>query len=238
MSWTTDQPGRPGQAGPLTGKVVVIDPGHHPHNPRHAAAIAALIDAGGFLKACDTVGAETGAGYPESVFTLDVARRARIIMRAAGAAVILTHDGTEEHGPCVNQRAAIGNRAHADVALSIHADAGPPEGYGFAVLVPALVPDSPAGRSMIIEPSRRLAAAMLAHFAAATGQAISTYLGSGGIQPRADLAGLNLSTVPKVFVECANMRNDADAAQVTDARWRQAAAQGIADSIAAFLTAA
>jgi N-acetylmuramoyl-L-alanine amidase len=222
--------------GPLIGKVVVIDPGHHPHNPQHAAGIAALVDAGGFLKPCDTVGAETSAGYPESAFTLDVARRALVIMRAAGATVILTHNGTAAHGPCVNQRAAIGNRAHADAALSIHADAGPPGGYGFAVLVPALVPGSPAG--MITEPSRRLASAMLAGFAAATGQARSTYLGSGGIQLRADLAGLNLSTVPKVFIECANMRNDADAAKVTDARWRQAAAQGIADSIAAFLTAA
>jgi N-acetylmuramoyl-L-alanine amidase len=224
--------------GPLTGKVVVIDPGHHPRNPQHAAEIAVLVEAGGFRKPCNTVGAETGAGYPESAFTLDVARRARVIMRAAGATVILTHDGTAPYGPCVNQRAAIGNRAHADAALSIHADAGPPEGYGFAILVPVLGPGSPAGHSMIIEPSRRLADAMLAGFAAATGQALSTYLGSGGIQPRADLAGLNLSTVPAVFIECANMRNDADAAKVTDARWRQAAAQGIADSMAAFVTAA
>jgi N-acetylmuramoyl-L-alanine amidase len=222
---------------PLTGKVVVIDPGHNPHNPQHAAEIAALVDAGGFRKACDTVGAGTGAGYPESAFTLDVARRALIIVRAAGATVILTHNGAAARGPCVNQRAAIGNRAHADAAISVHADGGPPEGYGFAVLVPALAPHSPAGHSMIIEPSRRLADAMLLHFAAATGQALSTYLGSGGIQPRADLGGLNLSTVPKVFIECANMRNATDAAKVTDARWRQAAAQGIADSIAAFVTA-
>lgn len=222
---------------PLSGKVVVIDPGHNPHNPQHAAEITALVEAGGFLKACDTVGAETGAGYQESAFTLDVARRALVIVRAAGATVTLTHNGTAAYGPCVNQRAAIGNRAHADAVISIHADGGPPEGYGFAVLVPALGPHSPAGHSMIIEPSRRLAGAMLTHFAAAAGQALSTYLGSGGIQPRADLGGLNLSTVPKVFIECANMRNTADAAKVTDARWRQAAAQGIADSIAAFVTA-
>jgi N-acetylmuramoyl-L-alanine amidase len=222
---------------PLTGKVVVIDPGHNPHNPQHAAEIAVLVDAGGFLKACDTIGAETSAGYQESAFTLDVARRTLVIVRAAGATAILTHNGTVAHGPCVSQRAAIGNRAHADAAISVHADAGPPGGHGFAVLVPALAPHSPAGHSTIIEPSRRLADAMLMHFAAATGQALSTYLGSGGIQPRADLAGLNLSTVPKVFIECANMRNAADAAKVADARWRQAAAQGIADSITAFVTA-
>jgi N-acetylmuramoyl-L-alanine amidase len=222
--------------GPLTGKVVVIDPGHNPHNPGHVAEIDTLVNAGGFLKACDTVGAETDAGYPEFDFTLDVARRARAILRAAGAKVILTQNGKTTFGPCVTQRAAIGNRARADAAVSIHADGGPADGYGFAVLVPLLVRNSVADNSMIIEPSRRLADAMLQHFAAVTGQIQSTYLGSGGIQPRGDLGGLNLSIVPKVFIECANMRNAADAAKVTDEHWRQAAARGIADSLAAFVT--
>ncbi len=227
----------PEASGRLAGKVVVIDPGHNPHNPAHVAQIDALVNAGGFLKSCDTVGAETDAGYPEYDFTLDVARRARSILRAAGAKVILTQNGTTSYGPCVTQRAAIGNRARADAAISIHADGGPPDGYGFAVLVPVLVRNADADNSMIIGPSRGLADAILGHFAAATGQVRSTYLGSGGIQPRADLGGLNLSTVPKVFIECANMRNAADAAKVTDERWRQAAARGIADSIAAFVTA-
>jgi N-acetylmuramoyl-L-alanine amidase len=221
----------------LAGKVVVIDPGHNPHNPGHVAQINTLVNAGGFLKSCDTVGAETDAGYPEFDFTLDVARRARSILRAAGAKVILTQNGTTTYGPCVTQRAAIGNRARADAAISIHADGGPPDGYGFAVLVPVVVQNSVADNSMIIEPSGRLADALLVHFAAATGQVRSTYLGSGGIQPRADLGGLNLSTVPKVFIECANMRNAADAAKVASERWRQSAARGIADSIAAFITA-
>ena len=227
----------PVSGGLLTGKVVVIDPGHNPHNPDHVAEIGALVNAGGFLKACDTVGAQTDAGYPEFDFTLDVARRARVILRAAGAKVILTQNGRTSYGPCVSQRAAIGNRARADAAVSIHADGGPPDGHGFAILVPVLVRNSSAGNSMIIGPSRRLADAMVRHFAAATGQVISTYLGAGGIQHRADLGGLNLSTVPKVFIECANMRNAADAARVTDAGWRQAAARGLADSIAAFVTA-
>jgi N-acetylmuramoyl-L-alanine amidase len=48
---------------------------------------------------------------------------------------------------------------------------------------------------------------------------------------------LNLSRVPKVFVECANMRNPTDAALVTDPGWRQRAATGIADGITDFLAA-
>jgi N-acetylmuramoyl-L-alanine amidase len=227
----------PEPAGPLAGKVVVIDPGHNPHNPDHVAEIDSLVPAGGFLKACDTVGTETDAGYPEFDFTLDVARRARRILQAAGAKVILTQNGHTAYGPCVNRRAEIGNQARADAVVAIHADGGPPDGYGFAVLVPELIHNAEADNSMIIGASRRLADAMLRHFAAATGQVTSTYLGQGGIQPRNDLAGLNLSTVPKVFIECANMRNAGDALKVTNPRWRQAAAQGIADSLAAFVTA-
>jgi N-acetylmuramoyl-L-alanine amidase len=226
----------PPAGGPLAGKVIVIDPGHNPHNPEHVTEIDALVNAGGFLRACDTVGAETDAGYPEFEFTLDVARQARVILRAAGAKVILTQNGSTAYGPCVTQRAAIGNRARADAAISIHADGGPPDGYGFAVLVPVLVRNLSADNSVIIEPSRYLAEALLKHFAAATSQPLSTYLGSGGIQPRSDLGGLNCSTVPKVFIECANMRNAADAAKVTNEHWRQAAARGIAQSIAAFIT--
>ena len=41
---------------------------------------------------------------------------------------------------------------------------------------------------------------------------ISTYDGADGLQPRDDLAGLNLTTVPKVLIECGNMRNATDAA--------------------------
>jgi N-acetylmuramoyl-L-alanine amidase len=52
---------------------------------------------------------------------------------------------------------------------------------------------------------------------------------------RTDLGGLNLSTVPKVFIECANMRNAADAARVTSPAFRQRAAVGIAAGITAFL---
>ncbi len=227
----------PRDAAPLAGKVVVIDPGHNPNNPDHVAEIGQLVNAGGFMKACDTVGAETDAGYPEFDFTLDVARRAREMLRAAGAKVLLTQDGNVVYGPCVNRRAAIGNRARADAVVSIHADGGPPDGYGFAVLVPELILSPGTGNSSITGPSRRLADAMVKHFASVTGQPVSTYLGVGGIQPRSDLGGLNLSTVPKVFIECANMRNAEDAAKVTDPRWRHGAAQGIADSIAAFLTA-
>jgi N-acetylmuramoyl-L-alanine amidase len=56
------------------------------------------------------------------------------------------------------------------------------------------------------------------------------------LEQRDDLAGLNLTSVPKVLIECGNMQNGADAAlQVTPA-FQQAAATSIAQAITAFLT--
>ena len=220
---------------PLAGKVIVLDPGHNPNNIKHLTQINQLTDAGGFLKPCNTVGTETNAGFPEWEFNLDVARLARVSLRTAGARVIMTQNGHTPYGPCNDWRAWIANRAHADASIAIHADGGPAGGYGFAALVPELVVNSQANNSAIIQPSAEFADALLRHFRQATGQPLSTYLGANGIQPRNDLAGLNLSTVPKIFIECANMRNASDALKVTDPHWRAAAAHGIAASIKAFV---
>ena len=127
--------------------------------------------------------------------------------------------------------AAIGNEAHANAAISIHADGGPPGGRGFTILEP--VPDGI--NAAIIGPSATLGADLRAAFAAGTGEPVSSYYGIDGIQPRDDLAGTNLSTVPKVFIECANMRNAADAAPITTASWQAKAARAIAAGLTSYL---
>ena len=63
----------------------------------------------------------------------------------------------------------------------------------------------------------------------------STYIGRDGLSPRTDLAGLNLATRPTALVECANMRNAAEAAAVTSAAGRDRYAAAIADGILRFL---
>jgi N-acetylmuramoyl-L-alanine amidase len=64
---------------------------------------------------------------------------------------------------------------------------------------------------------------------------VSNYLGSDGLDRRADLAGLNLSTVPAVYVECGNMRNATDATWMSRAPGRQALAARLAAGVLAFL---
>ncbi|MFJ9536880.1 N-acetylmuramoyl-L-alanine amidase [Streptomyces sp. NPDC101225] len=229
----------PAATGSLKGMVVVIDPGHNPGNFRHTAEINRQVDIGTNRKECDTTGTSTNAGYTEAQFTLDVSHRLKALLEKQGATVKLTHDdGSPAWGPCVDQRAAIGNKAHADAAISIHADGSAAGNRGFHVILPGFVDAGAADTRKIVGPSADLGAHIAGNFVRVTGSAPSNYIGDGtGLVTRKDLGGLNLSTVPKVFIECGNMRDSKDAALLTSGTWRQKAAQGISEGIVSFLHA-
>ncbi|MEV7077344.1 N-acetylmuramoyl-L-alanine amidase [Streptomyces sp. NPDC093516] len=226
----------PAASGPLKGKVVVIDPGHNPGNFRHPGEINRPVDIGTNRKECDTTGTSTDDGYTEARFTLDVAHRMRTLLREQGATVKLTQDGDRPYGPCVDERARIGNEAKADAVVSIHADGSGAGNRGFHVILPGSVRAGAADTRAIVAPSRDLGERVAGRFVAVTGSAPSNYVGDGtGLVTRKDLGGLNLSTVPKVFIECGNMRDSKDAALLTSGAWRQKAAQGISEGIVSFL---
>ncbi|MET7910540.1 N-acetylmuramoyl-L-alanine amidase [Streptomyces avermitilis] len=226
----------PAASGPLRGKVVVIDPGHNSGNFQHTADINRKVNIGTNWKECDTTGTSTNAGYTEARFTLDVARRLRTILQEEGATVKFTQDGDRAWGPCVDERARIGNRAHADAVVSIHADGSAAGNRGFHVILPGAVHRGAADTRPIVASSRDLGERIAGNFVRVTGSAPSNYVGDGtGLVTREDLGGLNLSTVPKVFIECANMRDSKDAARVTSGAWRQKAARGISEGIVSFL---
>ncbi|MDR3083259.1 MAG: N-acetylmuramoyl-L-alanine amidase [Streptomyces sp.] len=226
----------PAASGPLKGKVVLIDPGHNPGNFRHPTEINRKVNIGTNKKECDTTGAATNSGYPEAKFTLDVARRLRSLLQQQGATVKFTQDDDRPWGPCVNERARMGNEAHADAAISIHADGSAMGNRGFHVILPAPVHSGAADTRRIAAPSRDLGEHIAGSFVRVTGSAPSNYLGNGtGLVVRSDLGGLNLSTVPKVFIECGNMRDSKDAALLTSGAWRQKAAQGMSEGIVSFL---
>lgn len=218
---------------PLAGKVIAIDPGHNGGNWRDPQAINRLVNVITESKPCDTTGTQTDAGYTEHAFNFDVAMRLARLLRAEGAKVVLTRTSDTGVGPCVTQRAAIGNRAHADAAISIHADDGPPTGYGFDVIEPGLVPGY---INAIVGPSARLARAIRGVYHRITGEPYATYIGHDALDVRTDLGGLNLSRVPKVFIECGNMRNATDAAKLSSPAFRHRIAVALAAAFTAFLT--
>jgi N-acetylmuramoyl-L-alanine amidase len=216
---------------PLAGTTVHVDAGHNGANGAHPAQINRLVPAGrgGFRKACDTTGTQTDDGrLTEARFTLDVAQRLQRRLQAQGARVVMTRSTNDGVGPCVDERAAIGNRAHADVALSIHADGGPASGRGFHVIAPrARRAVAPA----IVAPSLRFARALRARLDT-IGLPRSSYIGGGtGLVTRDDLGGLNLSRVPKAFVELGNMRNAGEARLLERPAHRDRIARALAGAI-------
>src|SRR5450631_3396380 len=216
----------------LTGKVIVLDPGHNLNN---SSSINSTVYAGnGVYKACDTTGTSTNGGYPEHAFTWDVANRAAAILRAEGATVIFTRPNDTSIGPCITVRAQIGNDAHANAFVAIHADGGPAGGHGFFVMQPP--PSNPNVNPGGAPQSRILATVMHDTFHAVTGMPYSTYIANGYYPDTTTTGTVNLSHGPVITIECLNMRNSGDAAIATNPTDRQSIAAGIAAGLTAFLT--
>ncbi|HEY5202173.1 MAG TPA: N-acetylmuramoyl-L-alanine amidase [Acidothermaceae bacterium] len=216
----------------LTGKVIVLDPGHNLNN---SSSINKNVYAGnGVYKACDTTGTSTNAGYPEHAFTWDVANRTATILRAEGATVILTRPNDASIGPCITTRAQIGNDAHANAFVAIHADGGPAGGHGFFVMQPP--PSNPNVNPGGAPQSRILATVMHDTFHAVTEIPYSTYIANGYYPNTTTTGTINLSHGPVITIECLNMRNSGDAAIATNPMDRQTIAAGIAAGLTAFLT--
>ena len=216
---------------PLAGKIVGIDPGHNGRNYAYPSVIDRQVWNGREQEDCDTTGTVSDSGYTEAQFNFQVAGYLRADLIRAGARVVMTRTSNDGVGPCVNRRSAIIISAHADAAVDIHADGAPPSGRGFAILEP--VADGPNDR--VIASSARLGADVRAAMLAGTTMPVSNYDGTNGIKDRDDLAGLNLTTVPKVLIEVGNMKNATDAEMLTSPAFQQRVAAALLQAIITFL---
>lgn len=213
------------------GMTVVIDPGHNGANAAHPEIINKHVPAGfGQTKPCNTTGTSTNDGYAEHRFNWMVSLELKDVLEAHGITVVMTRDSDEGVGPCVNERAAIGNDARADAVISIHGDGSGAGVHGFFVMTASRQPADDATAAA----TDRLATDIRDSMSAA-GFATSNGLGSNGIWPRSDLAGLNLSLRPTVMIECGNMRNSDDAAAMSSPDGQRRYAEAIADGVLAFL---
>jgi N-acetylmuramoyl-L-alanine amidase len=215
--------------------MIVLDAGHQLGNHNFPEEINRQVPAGGFTKPCNTTGTATNGGYAEATFAWNVTTKLKAKLEKAGATVLLTRTSNSEDrwGPCVDLRGRAGNKAHADLKISIHGDGSTSSGaHGFHVIYPA---NRAPWTDDIYKPSKRLA--MITKVAlAGKGFSVANYIASGdGLDVRADLGTLNLSDVPTVMVELGNMRDSGDAAVMTSAKGQTRYARALAVAVRTFL---
>jgi N-acetylmuramoyl-L-alanine amidase len=219
----------PASAAPanIAGMIVFLDPGH---NGANDSSISRQVPTGrGGTKNCQESGTSTDNGYPEHTFTWDTTLRIRQELTALGVRTAMSRGNDTGLGPCVDERAEMANSLKPNAIVSIHADGGPPTGRGFHVNYSA-----PPLNQAQAGPSVQFAQVMRDQLQA-SGLVPATYIGSGGLYPRADLAGLNLAQYPSILIELGNMKNPADVGLITTEEGRQKYADAVVRGIAGFL---
>jgi N-acetylmuramoyl-L-alanine amidase len=213
----------------IAGKIVFLDPGH---NGANDASISRQVPTGrGGTKDCQASGTSTDDGFAEHTFAWDTTLRIRAALTALGVRTAMSRGDDTGLGPCVDERAAMANALKPNAIVSIHADGGPPTGRGFHVLY-----SSPPLNDAQAGPAVQFASVMRDQLRA-SGFVPSTYIGTGGLNPRSDIAGLNLAQYPSILVELGNMKNPADSALMKTPEGRQKYADAVVRGIAGFLGA-
>lgn len=213
--------------GSIAGMIVFLDPGH---NGANDANMTRQVPTGrGGTKDCQASGTATDAGYAEHTFNWDTTLRIRQMLNSYGVRTAMSRGNDDQVGPCVDERAAMANSFAPNAVVSIHGDGGPATGRGFHILY-----SSPPLNAVQAGPSVQFARIMRDQIAG-SGIPPATYIGTDGLDPRADIAGLNLAQYPSILVECGNMKNPLDSTLMSSEDGRQKYAEAVVKGIVAFL---
>ncbi|MEJ5919159.1 N-acetylmuramoyl-L-alanine amidase [Corynebacterium sp. H78] len=210
----------------LSGRTIYLDPGHA---AVMQTPMTQVTDGRGGMKPCQVSGTNANDGWPEHTFNWEMAQVLRKKLEAAGATVALSRPDDTGQADCIDVRTEKENASNADVVLSLHADGAGEGNRGFHIIT---VADPLPGNQA--DKSESLATALRDAFVAAS-LTPSNYLGQNGIDYRADLTGLNLSTKPKVLIEFGNMRDSEDIALLQSPDGQATFADAIVKGVAASL---
>ncbi len=226
-------------AAPLAGTTVFLDPGHQGSAAGHRLD-AQVPDGRGGKKDCQTTGSTSVNGVPEHTVNWQITRLVKAGLESQGVKVVLSRPNDTGWGGCVDQRAAAASRSRAAVAVSLHADStsrGPDAGKrGFHIIVPKLpIPDKTVNR--VQSGAGRTASVAMRDAFVSAGLRPANYAGvRDGLQGRSDIAAVNLTTVPAVFIEMGNLSNPADAMALTSKDGQLKYALAITDGITRYVT--
>jgi N-acetylmuramoyl-L-alanine amidase len=205
--------------------VVVIDAGHQ----AKADLVLEPIGPGSKTLKAKVAGGATGVAthVPEYERTLEISLALRDALVAQGVRVVMVRTTNNVDIPN-SERAAIGNRAKADLVVRVHLDSSIDSKVNG---ISTLYPSGNRWVGAIEAPSKAAAQLIQASAVRATGA------GSRGVFGRRDLTGFNFSTRPTVVVECGFMSNPAEDRRAADPSYEQKIASGIAAGVMGFLQA-
>ena len=209
---TTEEISADTGSGILSGKIVVVDPGHSNTSSYGA------VDPG-------TTGVISG--IKEKDINLDISLKLRVLLESMGATVIMTHTG--ETSMTLYDRAAVANDAHADLFISIHSNSAAKQSYAghttyfFAPLNNALLA---AQRDNRLRAAQTVQAALVK----AGGRA------NLGIKEN-NYVVIRETVCPSILVEAAFLSNPDEDLLLSSGAYRYRLAQGLANGIRQFLSA-
>lgn len=197
------------------GFVVCIDPGHQ----AHSNSTPEPIGPGAKTTKPSVSGGATGVstGIPEYEIALQIAMNLKKRLEAQGVKVVMTR--TVNDVDIVNsERAAIANKAKADLFIRIHADGSPDSS---AVGISTLYPASNKWTRAFADESKVAAVYVQKAMIQSTGA-----VDRGAIK-RSDLSGFNWATVPSVLVEAGFMSNRVEDKLLSSPHYQDKLAEGI-----------
>lgn len=187
-------PEEPVEVSSLSGKVIVVDPGHGINSYSKQEPIAP----GSSQMKAAFVSGTSGRNQTEEQLNLAVGLKLKAALEEKGAIVYMTRE-THECDVSNVDRAKMANDLNADIAVRIHADgSGSSSAHGVSVLVPG---SQYINDSDLISKSRNAGESVLNAFVEETGAL------NRGISVRNDMTGFNWSTVPVILVEMGFMTN-------------------------------
>lgn len=198
----------PVQTKSLSGRVIVLDPGH------------ASIQPGGGL---DPGAIGHRLGLQEKDVNLSIALKVKKLLEDAGTHVVLTHTGSTSLS--LAQRAGIANSLHADIFVSIHANSGKAGIAGHSTYYYAPLWSSSLGTQRYER--QKLATLVQRELVKSGGRRDIGIL-------EANFAVLRETQVPSILVETAFLSDKTEEALLGQDWYRQKLAEGIANGIKAY----
>jgi N-acetylmuramoyl-L-alanine amidase len=206
--------------------VVCVDPGHQERSDSTPEPIGPGSKETKPSVTGGTTGVETRLAEYEAVLQISMNLKKRL--EAQGVKVVMTRT-TNDVNLSNSQRAAIANKAHADLFVRVHADGNPSsELAGISTLYPG---PNRWTRPIVAESKR--AAKSVQHSVVVETGAIDR-----GAVPRTDLSGFNYSKVPAVLIECGFMSNPVEDRLLASPHYQDKLASGIASGVVAYLRSA